>query len=559
MRKNTRRRETPSLRVIPIGGLTEIGKNLTVLEFQNQILIIDCGMSFPEDEMYGIDVVLPDFSYLKNPQKKIKGIILTHGHEDHIGAIPYLLKEINVPVYGTRLTLGLVKSKLDEHGLTARLNTIKPGDRFRLGMFSVETIRTTHSIADAVCYFIETPAGSVLHTGDFKIDYTPVDGEPINFTKLAEIGSKGVTLLMSDSTNAMRPGFTASERFVGEKLTEIFAQAKSRIIVATFSSNVHRLQKIIDISAKYNRKVVISGRSMENVVRIASELHYLKAPKGTIITINEANRLPDKKVTIITTGSQGEPMSALARMAKNEHKSIQIKKGDKVILSSTPVPGNEKTVTTVINTLIEKGADVIYSDIAETHVSGHARQEELKIMLSLIKPKFFMPVHGEIRHLLAHKQIAVNLGMKEDRIFIMENGCILDMNRNRARKLSEKIKVEDVLVDGLGVGDVGSIVLKDRKLLSEAGLIIAAAAIDRKACRVVSGPDIISRGFVYVRENEDLIDEARIVVENTLEKCMKRNMRDWNAIKQAVRDDLRGFIYRKTERSPVILPIFLEV
>lgn len=559
MRKNTKKRETPSLRVIPIGGVNEIGKNLTVLEYQNQILVIDCGMSFPDDEMYGIDIVLPDFSYLKNPEKKVKGIILTHGHEDHIGAIPYLLKEINVPIYGTRLTLGLVKSKLEEHGISAKLNTIKPGDRFRLGQFTVETIRTTHSIADAVCYCIETPAGRVFHTGDFKIDYTPVDGEPINFTKLAEIGAKGVTLMMSDSTNAMRPGFTASERFVGEKLTEIFSQAKSRIIVATFSSNVHRLQKIIDISAKYNRKVVISGRSMENVVKIATELQYLKAPKGTMISIEEANRLPDKKVTIITTGSQGEPMSALSRMANNEHKSIQIKKGDKVILSSTPVPGNEKTVTTVINTLIEKGADVIYSDIAETHVSGHAKQEELKIMLSLIKPKFFMPVHGEIRHLLAHKQIAKNLGMRDDHIFIVENGSVLNVTKNRARILSEHVKIEDVLVDGLGVGDVGNVVLKDRKLLSEAGLIIAVAAIDRKACQVVSGPEIISRGFVYVKENEDLIDEARVVVEKTLNKCMKKNIRDWNAIKQAVREDLRGFIYRKTKRSPVILPIFLEV
>lgn len=559
MRKNTKKRETPSLRVIPIGGVNEIGKNLTVLEYQNQILVIDCGMSFPDDEMYGIDIVLPDFSYLKNPEKKVKGIILTHGHEDHIGAIPYLLKEINVPIYGTRLTLGLVKSKLEEHGISAKLNTIKPGDRFRLGQFTVETIRTTHSIADAVCYCIETPAGRVFHTGDFKIDYTPVDGEPINFTKLAEIGAKGVTLMMSDSTNAMRPGFTASERFVGEKLTEIFSQAKSRIIIATFSSNVHRLQKIIDISAKYNRKVVISGRSMENVVKIATELQYLKAPKGTMISIEEANRLPDKKVTIITTGSQGEPMSALSRMANNEHKSIQIKKGDKVILSSTPVPGNEKTVTTVINTLIEKGADVIYSDIAETHVSGHAKQEELKIMLSLIKPKFFMPVHGEIRHLLAHKQIAKNLGMSDDHIFIVENGSVLNVTKNRARLLSEHVKIEDVLVDGLGVGDVGNVVLKDRKLLSEAGLIIAVAAIDRKACQVVSGPEIISRGFVYVKENEDLIDEARVVVEKTLNKCMKKNIRDWNAIKQAVREDLRGFIYRKTKRSPVILPIFLEV
>ena len=558
MKQNTNKKESQGVRVIPIGGLNGIGKNMTLLEYQDQILVIDCGMTFPEDEMYGIDIVLPDFSYLQNSGKKIKGIILTHGHEDHIGAIPYFLKVLNAPIYGTRLTLGLVKSKLEEHGLKARLNTIKPGDKFKLGPFGVETIRTTHSIADAVCYCIDTPAGRIFHTGDFKIDYTPVDGEPINFTKLAEIGAKGVTLMMADSTNALRPGFTASEKVVGETLANIFEDVNQRIIIATFSSNVHRVQKIIDNAVKCKRKVAISGRSMENVVKIAMELGYLSVPAGTLVDIKKINSIPDKQLLIITTGSQGEPMSALSRMASNEHKSVQIKKGDVVILSSTPVPGNEKMVSNVVNKLIEKEATVIYSDIADTHVSGHACEEELKIMHSLIKPKFFMPVHGEARHLMAHKEIAKNLGMKNNSIFILENGQILNLTRRRAEIMKETVPAEDVLVDGLGVGDVGNIVLRDRRLLSESGLIIVVAAIDRER-NVVSGPDIISRGFVYVRENEDLIEDARIVVEKALISCCKKNNRDWNAMKSTVKDSLRTFIYEKTKRSPVILPIFLEV
>ncbi len=558
MKQNTNKKESQGVRVIPIGGLNGIGKNMTLLEYQDQILIIDCGMTFPEDEMYGIDVVLPDFSYLQSSGKKIKGIILTHGHEDHIGAIPYFLKVLNAPIYGTRLTLGLVKSKLEEHGLKARLNTIKPGDKFKLGPFGVETIRTTHSIADAVCYCIDTPAGRIFHTGDFKIDYTPVDGEPINFTKLAEIGAKGVTLMMADSTNALRPGFTASEKVVGETLANIFEDVNQRIIIATFSSNVHRVQKIIDNAVKCKRKVAISGRSMENVVNIAMELGYLSVPAGTLVDIKKINTIPDKQLLIITTGSQGEPMSALSRMASNDHKSVQIKKGDVVILSSTPVPGNEKMVSNVVNKLIEKEATVIYSDIADTHVSGHACEEELKIMHSLIKPKFFMPVHGETRHLMAHKEIAKNLGMKNNSIFILENGQILNLTRRRAEILKETVPAEDILVDGLGVGDVGNIVLRDRRLLSESGLIIVVAALDRSR-NVVSGPDIISRGFVYVRENEDLIENARLVVEKALLGCCKKNNKDWNAMKSTVKDSLRTFIYEKTKRSPVILPIFLEV
>ena len=558
MKQNTNKKESQGLKVIPIGGLNGIGKNMTLLEYQDQILVIDCGMTFPEDEMYGIDIVLPDFSYLQTAGKKIKGVILTHGHEDHIGAIPYFLKVINAPIYGTRLTLGLVKSKLEEHGLKARLNTIKPGDKFKLGPFGVETIMTTQSIADAVCFCIDTPAGRIFHTGDFKIDYTPVDGEPINFTKLAEIGAKGVTLMMADSTNALRPGFTASEKVVGETLANIFEDVNQRIIIATFSSNVHRVQKIIDNAVKCKRKVAISGRSMENVVKIAMELGYLSVPAGTLVDIKKINTIPDRQLLIITTGSQGEPMSALSRMASNDHKSVQIKKGDVVILSSTPVPGNEKMVSNVVNKLIEKEATVIYSDIADTHVSGHACEEELKIMHSLIKPKFFMPVHGEARHLMAHKEIAKNLGMKNNSIFILENGQILNLTRRRAEISKETVPAEDILVDGLGVGDVGNIVLRDRRLLSESGLIIVVAAIDRER-NVVSGPDIISRGFVYVRENEDLIEDARSLVEKTLNNCRSRNTRDWTAMKSMVRDSLRTFIYEKTKRNPVILPIFLEV
>ena len=558
MKQNTNKKESQGLKVIPIGGLNGIGKNMTLLEYQDQILVIDCGMTFPEDEMYGIDIVLTHFSYLQTAGKKIKGVILTHGHEDHIGAIPYFLKVINAPIYGTRLTLGLVKSKLEEHGLKARLNTIKPGDKFKLGPFGVETIRTTHSIADAVCFCIDTPAGRIFHTGDFKIDYTPVDGEPINFTKLAEIGAKGVTLMMADSTNALRPGFTASEKVVGETLANIFEDVNQRIIIATFSSNVHRVQKIIDNAVKCKRKVAISGRSMENVVKIAMELGYLSVPAGTLVDIKKINTIPDRQLLIITTGSQGEPMSALSRMASNDHKSVQIKKGDVVILSSTPVPGNEKMVSNVVNKLIEKEATVIYSDIADTHVSGHACEEELKIMHSLIKPKFFMPVHGEARHLMAHKEIAKNLGMKNNSIFILENGQILNLTRRRAEISKETVPAEDILVDGLGVGDVGNIVLRDRRLLSESGLIIVVAAIDRER-NVVSGPDIISRGFVYVRENEDLIEDARSLVEKTLNNCRSKNTRDWTAMKSMVRDSLRTFIYEKTKRNPVILPIFLEV
>jgi len=532
---------------------------MTILEYKDEMIIVDCGLSFPEDEMYGIDIVIPDFTYVIKNSSKVKGIFLTHGHEDHIGAIPYLLKQVSLPIYGTRLTLGLIENKLKEQRLKGNLNTINAGDKIKLGHFEVETIRITHSIADAVCLSIDTPAGRVFHTGDFKIDYTPVDGEPIDLNRLAEIGSKNVMLMLADSTNATRPGYTSSEKVVGITLENIFRSSEARIIIATFSSNVHRVQKIIDNAVLCGRKVAISGRSMVNVVNLAIELDYLKIPANVLVDINKIKNIPDRQLVIITTGSQGEPMSALSRMAASDHKAVQIKKGDMVILSSTPVPGNEKTVSNVVNRLFEKGAEVIYSDIADIHVSGHACQEELKLIHSLIKPKFFMPVHGEYRHLKQHAKIAESLGMPPDNICILENGNILSVTENQMVVLKEEVPADPVLVDGLGVGDVGNIVLRDRKLLSESGLIIVVAAIEKESRMICSGPDIVSRGFVYVRENEDLIEQARNVVNKALTKSCEENVKDWNALKSSVRDALRSFIYEKTQRSPVILPIFLEV
>lgn len=547
------------VKLIPIGGLNEIGKNMTLLEYKNDIMIIDCGLSFPDDEMFGIDIVIPDFSYLIKNREKVKGMILTHGHEDHIGAIPYLLKELNIPIYGTRLTLGLVENKLKEHGIKGKLNTIKAGQNVKIGEFKIETMRTTHSIADAICLAIDTPAGIIFHTGDFKIDYTPVDGEPINFQRLADIGQKGVLLMLADSTNAERKGYTASERTIGVALENIFRGSEARILIATFSSNVHRVQRIINTAVMFNRKVAISGRSMVNVVNLAIELGYLNIPENVLVDINKIKNIPDNQLVIITTGSQGEPMSALARMASADHKAVQIKKGDMVILSSSPVPGNEKTVSNVINKLFEKGADVIYSDIADIHVSGHACSEELKLMHSLIKPRYFMPVHGEYRHLKQHAFIAENLGMPPENIHILENGEVLHLNKDHVKKSKEEVAASAVLVDGLGVGDVGNIVLRDRKLLSESGLIIVVAAIDKSTGAIRSGPDIISRGFVYVRENEDLMNSAKMAVSARLDKCYDSGLRDWAGLKNAVKDELKNFIYEKTKRSPVILPIFLEV
>ncbi|HPO03979.1 MAG TPA: ribonuclease J [Bacillota bacterium] len=552
-------KEGQAVKLIPLGGLNEIGKNLTVLEYKNDILIIDCGLSFPDDEMFGIDIVIPDFDYLEKNREKLKGMILTHGHEDHIGAIPYLLKTVDLPIYGTKLTLELVGNKLKEHGIKARLNPVKAGQTVKIGEFKVETIRTTHSIADSICLAIDTPAGVIFHTGDFKIDYTPLHGEPIDFQRLAKIGEKGVLLMLADSTNAERKGYTPSERNVGIALENIFRNCSTRILIATFSSNVHRVQKIIDTAVIFNRKVAISGRSMINVVNIAKDIGYLKIPDNVLVDINKAKSIKDSELVIITTGSQGEPMSALARMAANDHKAVQIKKGDVVILSSTPVPGNEKTVSNVVNRLFERGAEVIYSDIADIHVSGHAAEEELKLIHSLIRPKYFLPVHGEYRHLRRHASIAETLGMAKENIFILTNGEILSLKKNQVEKIKETIQCNPVFVDGLGVGDVGNIVLRDRKLLSESGLIIVVAAIDKATGTLCSGPDIISRGFVYVRESEDLIEAARKVAEDSLNRCRHEGIKDWGAMKNHVRNDLQAYIYQLTKRNPVILPIFMEV
>lgn len=560
---NSRKRKQPpteKIRIIPLGGLGEIGKNMTAIEYGNEIIIVDCGLSFPDDDMFGIDKVIPDFSYLKETNKKIRGLVITHGHEDHIGAVPYLLQELNMPVYGMAFPLGLIENKLKEYGLKGDMRKISAGQTFRLGKhFSIEALRITHSIADSMCLSIKTPAGRIFHTGDFKIDYTPVDGDPIDFARLAQIGSEGVLLMMADSTNVLRPGFTESERVVGRTLEGIFRDSKNRIIIATFSSNVHRIQKIIDLALQCKRKVAISGRSMINVVELAKELGYIRIPQHMLVDLNKAKNIPDSELVVITTGSQGEPMSALARMASCEHKTIRIKKGDRVILSSSPVPGNELTVANVVNQLIEKGAEVIYSDIADIHVSGHACQEELKLMHSLIRPKYFMPVHGEYRHLQTHAELAHSLGMPMDNIFILSNGDCLNITEGRAGIERNVADAEGIMVDGLGVGDVGNIVLRDRRLLSESGLIILVAAIDRSSNTIASGPDIISRGFVYVRENEHLIDEACRKAEEMLEECLEKNMKDWNGMKTVVREGLRKYIYSKTQRSPVILPIFLEV
>lgn len=543
-----------------MGGLNEIGKNMTVFEYKDEIIIVDCGLCFPEDEMLGIDIVIPDFAYLHKNREKIKAMFITHGHEDHIGALPYFLKQFSeVPVYGARLSLGLIENKLKEHGISARLMDVTNGDIIKVGSFSVEVIRMTHSIPGAAAFAIRTPVGTVFHTGDFKIDYTPLDGDPINFQRLAQIGGEGVLLMMADSTNAIKRGYTQSERMVGETVDTIFEQAESRIIIATFASNVYRVQRIIDAAAKNGRKVAVSGRSMVNVVAKATELGYMKIPKGVLVDIGKIRSLKDNEIVIITTGSQGEPMSALTRMANSEHKMIQVKEGDTIIFSSNPIPGNEKPVSAIINKLCEKGAKVFHSDVADIHVSGHASSEELKLIQSLIRPKYFMPVHGEYRHLLAHRKIAEDMGLADENIFIMETGDMLEFNSEGVKRTEKAVPSGSILVDGLGVGDVGNIVLRDRKMLSEGGLIIVVAAISKETGRICTSPEIISRGFVYVRESEDLIEAAREAVKNRLEKLEDDGINDWAVLKNGVKDELRDFIFKQTKRSPVILPIFIEV
>lgn len=547
------------LKIIPLGGLGEIGKNMTVIEYGQHIMVIDCGMAFPEDEMLGIDIVIPDISYLVKNKDKVKGICLTHGHEDHIGSLPYLLKKINVPIFGTRLTLGLVENKLLEHKIEdTQLNVVEPGSTINLGCFKVTFIRNNHSIPGAVSFAIDTPLGMVVHTGDFKIDYTPINEEVMDLAKFAELGSKGVLLAMSDSTNVERSGFTESEKTIGHKFMEIFKTCESRIIVASFASNIHRLQQVINAAVVNGRKVAISGKSMINAVRVSQELGYLDAPEGTIINVNDLKNYKDDEVVIITTGSQGEPMSALTRMANNDHKKVQIKPGDLVIISANPIPGNEKTVSRVINMLYEKGATVLYDALTQVHVSGHARREELKLILTLLKPKFFIPVHGEYRHLMQHARLAHEMGVPEDNTIIGKNGDVIELT-SKSIAINGTAASGNILVDGLGVGDVGNIVLRDRKLLSENGLIIVVLATEKGTGKVLSGPEIVSRGFIYVRENIDLIEESKTIAKKALAKCEESNVREWNNIKMTIKDALSSFIYEKIKRNPMILPIIVEV
>ncbi len=551
------RKEKDKIKVIALGGLNEIGKNITAIEYKNNIVIIDCGLTFPDEEMFGIDIVIPDISYLVKNIEKVKGIFLTHGHEDHIGALPYVLKDLNVPVYGTKLTLGIVETKLKEHGLlsSVQLNCVKPKDIIKLESMSVEFIRTNHSIADSAAIAIHTPLGVVLHTGDFKIDYTPIDGCVADFARFAELGKRGVLLLMADSTNVERPGYTMSESTVGEKFSKYFSMAKGRIIVATFASNIHRIQQIIEEAQKHNRKVAVSGRSMENIVAVASELGYLNMSEGTMIGVDAINKYTPDKIVIITTGSQGETMSALSRIAASEHKKITITEGDMVIISASPIPGNEKLVSRVINQLFKKGAEVIYENV---HVSGHACQEELKLMHTLVRPKYFLPVHGEYRHLKQHAELAEKLGMDKNNIILGENGDVIEVARDGIRKNGTVISGQ-VFVDGLGVGDVGNIVLRDRKHLSQDGILTVVVTIEKVSGTVIAGPDIISRGFVYVRESEDLMGEAREIVKNALKQCEENHITEWSTIKSNIKEVLRIFLYEKTKRKPMILPIIMEI
>ena len=552
--------ERAKVKIVPLGGLNEIGKNLTAFEYKEDIVIIDCGLKFPDEDMYGVDIVIPDISYLIKNQEKIRGIFLTHGHEDHIGALPYVLKRLNVPVYGTKLTLGIVETKLKEHGLLSKtkLERVKPRDIVKLNSVSVEFIKTNHSIADSVAIAIHTPLGVILHTGDFKIDYTPIDGELTDFARIAEIGKKGVLVLLADSTNVEREGYTMSEKTVGESFLRIFPKSKGRVLVATFASNVHRIQQIIHAAEANERKVAVSGRSMENIVQVALELGYLEIKEDTLVSIDKISKYPNDKVAIITTGSQGEPMSALARMAASEHRKINIVEGDTVIISATPVPGNEKFVSRVINQLFRKGAEVIYSALEDVHVSGHACQEELKLMQMLVKPKFFMPVHGEYRHLKQHAELACKLGLPETNTCLAENGDIIEVTRNYIKKTGTT-QSGQVFVDGLGVGDVGHIVLRDRKHLSQDGILTVVVTIERESGKVVAGPDIISRGFVYVRESEVLMDEAKRIVKKVLNECEEKKTIDWSTLKSNIREELRGYLYEKTRRRPMILPIIMEI
>ena len=546
-----------SLKVIPLGGLEQIGMNITAFEYEDSIIVVDCGLSFPEDDMLGIDLVIPDVTYLKNNIDKVKGFMITHGHEDHIGALPYVLKDINVPVYATKLTMGIIENKLKEHELlgTTKRKVVKFGQSIILGQFRIEFIKTNHSIVDAAALAIYSPAGIIVHTGDFKVDYTPVFGDSIDLQRFAEIGKKGVLALMCDSTNAERPGFTPSERTVGRTFDTLFEEHKNtRIIIATFASNVDRVQQIINSAYKFGRKVVVEGRSMVNIIETATNLGYLNIPENTLIDTEMLKNYPDEKTVIITTGSQGESMAALSRMAEDNHRKISIGPRDTVIFSSHPIPGNEKAVTNVINELLLKGADVIFQDV---HVSGHACQEEIKLIYSLVKPKYAIPVHGEYRHLTAQKNVVEELGIPKENIFVLASGNILELDSQSAQ-VTGTVHTGAILVDGLGVGDVGNIVLRDRQHLAEDGIMIVVVTLERHSNVILAGPDIVSRGFVYVRESEDLMDGAREVVENALDSCLERNITDWGKIKTVVKDALSEFLWKRTKRSPMILPIIME-
>ncbi len=557
-RKENKSDSTSRLKIIPLGGLELIGMNITAFEYEDSIIVVDCGLAFPADDMLGIDLVIPDITYLKDNADKVKGFVITHGHEDHIGALPYVLKEINVPVYATRLTMGIIENKLKEHNLMkgTKRKVVKFGQSINLGQFRVEYIKTNHSIVDAAALAIYSPAGTVVHTGDFKVDYTPVFGDAIDLPRFAEIGKKGVLALMCDSTNAERPGFTPSERTVGKTFDTLFEEHKNtRIFVATFASNVDRVQQIINSAYKFGRKVVVEGRSMVNVIETAINLGCINIPENTLIEIDQLKNYPDEQQVIITTGSQGESMAALSRMASNMHKKITIGHGDTVIFSSSPIPGNEKAVTKIINELLRKGADVIFQD---THVSGHACQEEIKLIYTLVHPKYAVPVHGEYKHLKAQAKIAENLGIDKDKIFILSSGDVLELDENRAN-VTGHVPVGSILVDGLGVGDVGNVVLRDRQHLAEDGILIVVMSLDKYSGQLVAGPDIVSRGFVYVRESDELMEEAHQVVDSAISGCIDRGITDWGKLKSTTKDALGEFVWRKTKRRPMILPIIMEV
>jgi len=546
-----------SVKIIPLGGLDKIGMNITAIQYDDSIIVVDCGLAFPEEEMLGIDLVIPDVTYLKENADKVKGFVITHGHEDHIGSIPYVLKEVNAPIYATKLTMGLIDSKLKEHGMQRQVKrkVVRYGQSINLGDFRVEFIRTNHSIADAAALAIFSPAGVIIHTGDFKVDYTPVYGEPIDLQRMGELGKKGVLALMCDSTNALRPGFTMSERTVGATFDKIFTDNKnSRLIIATFASNVDRVQQIINSAVKYGRKVCVEGRSMVNIIEVAENLDYLKIPEGTLIDTEEMKNYTPEQIVLITTGSQGESMAALSRMAASLHRKVSIQPGDCVVFSSTPIPGNEKSVAKVINELGMKGAKVIFQD---THVSGHACQEEIKLLYSLIKPKYAIPVHGEYRHLMAQKEVVQSLGYDKEDIFIAKCGDVLELSEEKAGIVGH-VQTGEILVDGLGVGDVGNIVLRDRQNLAENGIIIVVLTLEKYSGQLVAGPDIVTRGFVYVREAEELLDEAREVVSGSVETCMNKNITDWSKIKNIIKDDLSEYLWKKMKRNPVILPIIME-